>query len=195
MKRGSGSKKKKHASRPSDPRNEEIGSVEIVIEDNQTLGPSKQEILNNFLAETSKIRDSHSEHQANAQRTLAELEGRLKAAAEAGPEEKASLLDQIAKQKELLAKQAEEAVKEKKGMREDIGKLEDDMRRLKDKLAEVEIENQSYQVLADAEKHLREARCAAELAAAKTVNQDLKDHAKRLKKDVEQGEKNKEGSK
>jgi hypothetical protein len=52
----------------------------------------------------------------------------------------------------LLHKATEEAVEQKRKEREDILALENDMRRLKDKLSEVEIENQSYQVLADAEK-------------------------------------------
>lgn len=143
MKRGSGSKKKKQ-SRPSIPDNEVLQSVEIVIQDTGAEGPSKQEILNKFLAETGKIRDSHTEHQAAAKAQLAELEGRLQAAAAAGGEEKESLLDQIAKQKDLLAREAEEAVAQKRKEREEILALENDMRRLKDKLSEVEIENQSY---------------------------------------------------
>ena len=79
---------------------------------------------------------------------------------------------------------ANDAVEEKKNTRQEMGDLENDLRRLRDNLAEVEIENQSYQVLADSEKQLREARCAAELAAAKSVNQDLRDHQRRLERDV-----------
>lgn len=63
--------------------------------------------------------------------------------------------------------------------------LEDELRRLWDWLAEIEIENESYKVLVDAEKQLRDARGEAELTAVKYVNADLKDHLKRLKKDVE----------
>ncbi len=73
--------------------------------------------------------------------------------------------------------------------------MEDSLRKLRDKLAEVEIENNSYQVLQDAEKQLREARNEAEASAANSVNNDLKDHIKRLQRDVEVGQKNREGSK
>ena len=73
--------------------------------------------------------------------------------------------------------------------------MEDQLRKLRDKLAEVEIENNSYQILQDAEKQLREARNEAEASAASSVNQDLKDHIKRLQRDVEVGQKNREGSK
>jgi hypothetical protein len=61
MNRGSSGKKKKQ-SRPSNPDNEVLQSVEIVIQDTGVDGPSKQDLLNKFLAETSKIRDSHAEH-------------------------------------------------------------------------------------------------------------------------------------
>jgi len=37
---------------------------------------------------------------------------------------------------------------------------------------------------------LRDARGEAELTAVKSVNADLKDHIKRLKRDIEVGEKN-----
>ncbi len=72
--------------------------------------------------------------------------------------------------------------------------LEDELRRLWDRLAEIEIENESYKVLVDAEKQLRDARGEAELTAVKYVNADLKDHLKRLRKDVELGEKNRQGA-
>ncbi len=38
------------------------------------------------------------------------------------------------------------------------------------------------------------ARGEAELTAVRSVNADLKDHIKRLKRDVEQGEKNRQGA-
>ena len=59
--------------------------------------------------------------------------------------------------------------------------LEDELRKLRDKLAEIEIENESYKVLVDAEKQLRDSRGEAELTAVKSVNADLKDHIKRIK--------------
>ena len=83
------------------------------------------------------------------------------------------MLNEIENKRGQLEKLAANSVEDKKNMRAEMGDLENDLRRIRDKLAEVEIENQSYQCLADAEKQLREARCAAELAAAKSVNQDL----------------------
>lgn len=62
-------------------------------------------------------------------------------------------------------------------------------------MSEIEIENQSYQVLGDVEKQLREAREAAEVEASRCVNSDMKAHIARLKRDVEHGEQNKDGSK
>lgn len=79
-------------------------------------------------------------------------------------------------------------------MRIEIGAAEDELRKLRDRLAEIEIENESYKVLVDAEKQLSGARGEAELTAVRSVNADLKDHIKRLKRDVEQGEKNRQGA-
>ena len=70
----------------------------------------------------------------------------------------------------------------------------EDLRRLRYQLAEIEIENQSYKLLSDAEDQLREALNQSELAAVKSVNKDLKDQIARLRKDVEKGKKNKDGS-
>lgn len=75
-----------------------------------------------------------------------------------------------------------------------MAELEDQLRKLRDNLAEIEIENYSYDTLLLAEKQLREARNESEGAAAKSVNNDLKDHIKRLQRDIEVGEQNKEGS-
>lgn len=89
---------------------------------------------------------------------------------------------------------ATNSAEEKKELRLEQLDLEDSLRKLRDQLSEIEIENQSYQVLSDAEKQLREARNEAEASAAKSVNEDLKQHLKRLKKDIEVGEQNREGS-
>lgn len=75
-----------------------------------------------------------------------------------------------------------------------MAELEDQLRKLRDNLAEIEIENYSYDTLLLAEKQLREARNESEGAAAKSVNNDLRDHIKRLQRDIEVGEQNKEGS-
>ena len=61
-------------------------------------------------------------------------------------------LDEIKNQKALLLKYAEDSANEKKAMRQEMANLEDELRRLRDNLSEIEIENQSYQVLQDAEK-------------------------------------------
>jgi TolA-binding protein len=61
-----------------------------------------------------------------------------------------------------------------------MAELEDQLRKLRDNLAEIEIENQSYDTLVKAEKQLRDARNESESAAARSVNADLKDHIKRL---------------
>lgn len=104
--------------------------------------------------------------------------------------EKLSLIEQIKKQKALLDEYAKQSATEKKDLRLEMAALEDELRKLRDWLAEIEIENESYKVLVDAEKQLRDARGEAELTAVKHVNSDLKEHLKRLKRDIEIGEKN-----
>ncbi len=99
--------------------------------------------------------------------------------------EKLSLIEQIKKHKALLDEYAKQSAIEKKDLWVEMAALEDELRRLWDRLAEIEIENESYKVLVDAEKQLRDARGEAELTAVKYVNADLKDHLKRLRKDVE----------
>lgn len=189
MKSGSGSRKNRGSSSKKQPQ-EIVASVEtIIINDVDELSSIKQKILNNFLKETAQIRENHDGHQAEARKRFEELEGLLHEQAK-GSEEKQSLLDQINDHKKQLAKFANETNEQKKEMRGEIVKLEDELRRMRDRLAEIEIENQCYEVLGDAEKQMREAREEAELKAAQQANDDLNQHVRRLKKEVDQGQQN-----
>jgi len=52
---------------------------------------------------------------------------------------------------------ASKSAAEKKDLRLELAAIEDELRKLRDKLAEIEIENESYKILVDAEKQLRDA--------------------------------------
>lgn len=61
--------------------------------------------------------------------------------------ERLSLLEQIKQQKDLLDQYATASANEKKTLRLKMAELEDQLRKLRDNLAEIEIENQSYETL------------------------------------------------
>ena len=180
MKRGSGKKK-------ASPKKESPTRIDLSAGKGND---PKQDVLNRFLAETQKIKDNHESHQQEAQKRFEDLERKLKDQNQQLEEgaDQATLMAQIKAHRANLAQFAKDSAGEKQGMREELANLEDELRRMRDQLNEVEIENQSYKQLADVEKQLREARGSAELEAARFVNKDLKDQVDRLKKDVEEGD-------
>lgn len=81
---------------------------------------------------------------------------------------------------------ATEATQEKRSLRDNLADLEDTLRRLKDQLSNVTLENKHLQLVVDTEKALKEAKAAAEVQSLTTVNRDLTAQVDRVTADIQE---------
>lgn len=63
--------------------------------------------------------------------------------------------------------------------------LEDSLRKVRDQLAETELENTNFQTIVDAVKDIQANQKSAELNALRTINLDLKDQIAKLEHDLD----------
>lgn len=78
-----------------------------------------------------------------------------------------------------------EATNEKRRLREEMADLEDALRKVRDQLAETELENQNFQTIVDAFQDIQNDQRNAELNAVRTVNLDLKDQVSKLEHELD----------
>ena len=69
-------------------------------------------------------------------------------------------------------------------LREEMADLEDTLRKLRDQLAETELENQNFQTIIDSFQDIQNEQRNAEMNAVKTVNVDLKDQISKLEHEL-----------
>ncbi|CAI2362759.1 unnamed protein product [Moneuplotes crassus] len=77
-----------------------------------------------------------------------------------------------------------ESASEKRRLREDMADLEDALRKVRDQLAETELENQNFQTIIDAFEDIQNQQRSAEMNAVRTVNTDLKDQIAKLEHEL-----------
>lgn len=78
-----------------------------------------------------------------------------------------------------------ESTNEKRKLREQMADLEDALRRVRDQLAETELENQNFQTIIDAFQDIQNDQRTAEINAVRTVNLDLKDQIAKLERELD----------
>ena len=82
-------------------------------------------------------------------------------------------------------KSTKESTNEKRRLREEMADLEDALRKVRDQLAETELENQNFQTIVDAFGDIQNDQRNAELNAVGTVNLDLKDQVSKLEHELD----------
>lgn len=80
---------------------------------------------------------------------------------------------------------AKTAIKDKRGLRDNLADLEDSLRRLKDQLSNITLDNKNLQLVVDTEAALKTAKANAEVQSVTTVNKDLKTQVDRLQRNIQ----------
>ena len=82
-----------------------------------------------------------------------------------------------------ITQKIQQSIKNK--LQDELGELEDTLRKLKDQISEIEIENKNLQLIAETEQSVQDAKNRAEADAVNAVNKDLKELVTRLSTDAE----------
>ena len=161
----------------------------------------RKELLGNFTAETDKINLEQDAHKSSLNKRLDELDRLhgehkgLQKDNERTNKQRREILSKVEEQNTNFDKYAQESIAEKKKLRDQVADLEDTLRKLKDQLSEVQLDNKNLQLIVDTEGALREAKAQAETSAVKTVNQDLRAQIQRLETEMNEERSMKDSSK
>ena len=196
--------------RPNENQDQEAeGEGEYVIE-------FRHELLDHFLEKADEMGKAHDSHTSEAVNRIEDYEKvqedhkKLYDANHSNHDERRKLTDKIIQHSKNFEDYAKDSSKYKRDLRGELDDLEDTLRRLKDQINEVEIENKNLNLIAETEQSIQDAKNRAEADAVNAVNRDLKelvgglaadaekdisyaDVAERIKIDVEQNYRQSEG--
>lgn len=96
-----------------------------------------------------------------------------------------SVAESISNTNREFDRTTKEATSEKKRLREEMADLEDALRKVRDELAETELQNQNLQTIVEAVKDIQNSQRNAEENAVRTINLDLKDQIAKLEHELE----------
>lgn len=96
-----------------------------------------------------------------------------------------TIMESVTKTNHEFDRTTKEATNEKRKLREEMADLEDSLRKVRDQLAETELENQNLQTIVDAFQDIQNDQKTAEMNAVRTVNLDLKDQVAKLEHELD----------
>jgi chromosome segregation ATPase len=164
-----------------EPTDEEGG---VVIE-------FKHELLDHFLDKADEFGKQHDEHTGEAVNRIENYERiqddhkGLYDENHSNHHERRKLTEKIIKQSKEFEQYTKDSAGNKRELRGELDDLEDTLRKLKDQISEVEIENKNLQLIAETEQSIQDAKDRAEADAITAVNRDLKELVSRLSADSE----------
>lgn len=151
----------------------------------------KNELMDKFIRDTNDIASENDRVKRDALSKIQEYENTHIADRELNLGEdnfiyqRKSIAESISKASSDFDKTTTEATKEKRKLREEMADLEDSLRKVRDQLAETELENTNFQTIVDAVKDIQANQKSAELNALRTINLDLKDQIAKLEHDLD----------
>jgi len=151
----------------------------------------KHELLDYFLDKTDEFGKQHDQHTGDAVNRIEEYEKSqedhkgLYEANHANHDERRQLTERIIQQSKDFEIYTKDSAAHKRNLRGELDALEDTLRKLKDQISEVEIENKNLQLIAETEQSIQDAKDRAEADAINAVNRDLKELVSRLAADSE----------
>lgn len=151
----------------------------------------KGDLMDKFLRDTDEISAENDRIRSSASTRIDEFErshinaGDINLGEEHLISQRKSIADQINQTNRGFDQTTKEATSEKKRLREEMADLEDALRKVRDQLAETELENQNLQTIVDAVKDIQNSQKSAEENAVRTVNLDLKDQITKLEHELE----------
>ncbi|CAI2359822.1 unnamed protein product [Moneuplotes crassus] len=95
-----------------------------------------------------------------------------------------TISEKVSSTNQEFDRSTKEAASEKRRLREEMADLEDALRKVRDELAETELENQNFQTIINAFEDIQGQQRDAEMNAVRTVNTDLKDQISKLEHEL-----------
>jgi DNA repair exonuclease SbcCD ATPase subunit len=151
----------------------------------------KGDLMEKFIRDTDEIADENDRLRSSASSRVEEYERNnldtqdINLGEEHIISQRRTIADQINTTNRDFDRTTKEATSEKKRLREDMADLEDALRKVRDQLAETELENQNLTTIVDAVKDIQSSQKNAEENAVRTVNLDLKDQVTKLEHELE----------
>lgn len=140
----------------------------------------KREVMDQFDKEASTLVNSENAHKGEGikkiqgyERLHTDHQNLQKENIDAGNQRK-KILETIQSENNSFDVFAKTAIKDKRGLRDNLADLEDSLRRLKDQLSNITLDNKNLQLVVDTESALRTAKANAEVQSVTSVNKDLK---------------------
>ena len=149
----------------------------------------KHELLDHFLNKAEEFGKQHDQHTGDAVAEIEQFEKLQedhKATHDANNtnhDERRQLAEKIIQQSQEFEDYTKDSAAHKRELRGELDDLEDTLRKLKDQISEIEIENKNLQLIAETEQSIQDAKDRAEEDAVKAVNRDLKELVDRLASD------------
>jgi chromosome segregation ATPase len=150
----------------------------------------KGELMDKFIRDTDEITHENERVRSDAINKINDYESHHIQDREFGFEEGAmnqrkTVIEQVTNTNREFDRSTKEATVEKRKLREEMADLEDGLRKVRDQLAETELENQNFQTIIGAFENIQSDQKNAEMNAVRTVNMDLKDQIGKLEQDID----------
>jgi len=151
----------------------------------------KGDLMDKFLRDTDEIASENERIRSSASTRIEEYErsnidaGDINLGEDNFISQRKTVAEQINTTNREFDRSTKEATTEKKRLREEMADLEDALRKVRDQLAETELENQNLQTIVDAVKDIQSNQRNAEENALRTINLDLKDQIAKLEHELE----------
>jgi chromosome segregation ATPase len=151
----------------------------------------KGELMEKFIKDTEEIVAENESVRSEALGRIEEYESHHLIDRHTGISEHSALgqrktiIEKVSSSNQDFDRQTKEAIVEKRKLREEMADLEDALRKVRDQLAETELENQNFQTIVNAFEDIMSDQKNAEMNAVRTINMDLKDQITKLESELD----------
>lgn len=150
----------------------------------------KGELMDKFIKDTDDIASENERVRTNAVSRIDEYERHHITDREFGFNDDAlsqrkTIMEKVSRTNVDFDRSTKESTNEKRKLREEMADLEDGLRKIRDQLAETELENQNLQTIVDSFQDIQSDQKNAEMNAVRTVNLDLKDQIAKLEHELD----------
>lgn len=151
----------------------------------------RHELLDHFLEKADDMGRAHDSHTSQVVNRIEDFEKvqedhkALYDGNHSNHDERRKLVENIIQHSKNFEDYSKDSALYKRNLRGELDDLEDTLRKLKDNISELEIENKNLQLIAETEQSIQDAKNRAEADAVNAVNKDLKELVGRLAADSE----------
>ena len=151
----------------------------------------RHELLDHFLEKADELGKAHDDHTSQAVNRIEEYEKIqeehkvLYDTNHNNQDERRKLTEKLIEHSKNFEDYSKDSATHKRRLRAELDELEDTLRKLKDQISEMEIENKNLVLISETEQSIQDAKNRAEADAVNAVNRDLKELVARLSIDAE----------